>query len=114
MFQMQYDLQAKLGIWEKLEAREDLQQQYLNQMFLAMHEETCEIMRTTAYKNPLYVPFGWKKGQEHNREEFLDECVDLLYFLMNIVLAQGFNAEDFYEAYCRKNNLNYVRQESGY
>lgn len=113
MFELQDALQERLGTWKKIK-EEGTKQQFINQMLLAVVEETVEIMRETPYKNPSAVPYGWKKGQIGDREKYLSECVDLFHFLMNLVLAEGFTAEDFYEAYCMKNNLNHVRQDNAY
>ena len=121
MFDLQHKLQERLGTWSKIvdmskpmTEREALRQQFTNQMILALVEEAVEIMRETPYKNPLFVPFGWKKTQGYNREALLGEIVDMWHFMMNICLAHGFTAEDFYKCYCKKNNINHERQDNGY
>jgi dimeric dUTPase (all-alpha-NTP-PPase superfamily) len=117
MFKMQDKLQERLCTWTKIVAAENpdaAKQQFINQMILALVEESVEIMRETAYKSPAYVPFGWKQGQQYNREACLEECVDLWHFLMNIVLANGFTADEFYGTYCKKNGINHIRQDEGY
>ena len=113
MFELQYKLQERLGTWGKIKTEAD-RQQFVNQMILAMQEEVVEIMRETCYKNPDYVPFGWKKNQSINKENLISEVVDLFHFMMNVCLAYGFTAEEFYSAYCSKNNINHERQEKGY
>jgi dimeric dUTPase (all-alpha-NTP-PPase superfamily) len=119
MFDLQYKLQDRLGTWKKIDNNEYnpppvMLQQFTNQMILALVEESIEIMRETAYKNPDFVPFGWKKGQGYNREGMLDEIVDLWHFMMNLCLAHGFTANDFYRAYEKKNHVNHKRQDNGY
>jgi len=111
----QYKLQDRLGTWEKIRNDPAAKQQFLNQMFLAMAEETVEIMRETAYKNPEFVPFGWKKGQQFNADGFKAEIIDQLHFWLVLALAAGFrDGHEIYEAYLRKNNINHERQTSGY
>ena len=83
MFSKQHNLQTKLGTWKKLKTDAD-RQQFINQNILALHEEAVEIMRESAYKNPDFVKFGWKKGQEFNKEKFKEEIVDLWHFVMNL------------------------------
>ena len=115
MFELQMKLQNRLGTFEKISVMGEAgKQQFTNQMLLAIFEETVEIMRETKYKNPEVVPFGWKKGQGYNREAMLGEVVDLWHFMMNICLAHGFTADDFYGEYCKKNGINHERQQNGY
>jgi dimeric dUTPase (all-alpha-NTP-PPase superfamily) len=113
MFELQYKLQERLGTWDKIKCDAD-RQQFTNQMILAMVEETIETMRETPYKHPAYTQFGWKLNMLYNREALLEEIVDLWHFMMNLVLAHGFTAEDFYRVYKTKNNTNHERQDNGY
>jgi len=113
MFSMQKKLQDSLGIFEKIKNEED-KQAYINQMLLACFEEVTEIMKKTAYKNPEYVKFGWKKNQKWNLEVFKIEIVDLFHFMMNLCLATNITADEFYKIYCEKNLENYERQKRGY
>ena len=43
-----------------------------------------------------------------------EEVIDAFHFILNIWLALGYNAEDFYAMYMAKNNINRLRQEKGY
>ena len=113
MFDLQNKLQERLGTWDKIRCPAD-KQAFLNQNFLAMFEETVEIMRETPYKNPEYTQFGWKRTQIGDKNKLLNELSDIFHFLMNICIANGFTAEDFYAEYCKKNNVNHVRQDTGY
>lgn len=113
MFEFQNTLQKRLGTWAQIK-NPQLQQEFTNQMIIALGEEVFEIARKTAYKNPDYVPFGWKKTQQIDRPMILEECVDLFHFLMNVCLNYGFTAEDFYECYLKKNGINHLRQDHGY
>jgi dimeric dUTPase (all-alpha-NTP-PPase superfamily) len=113
MMELQHSLQARLGTWDKI-VDDASKQQFVNQMILAMFEETTEIMRETRYKNPDAVPFGWKKGQEWNNELFKEELIDILHFWMNLVHISGMTVEEVYNRYCRKNNINHERQDKNY
>ena len=113
MLEKQRELQNKLGIYEKIENEGD-KQQYINQMILAIQEEAIEIMRETAYKNPEYVKFGWKKGQKSNPELFKEEIVDLWHFLMNLIIISGMDTDEFFQRYLNKNDLNHKRKEERY
>lgn len=114
MFEKQKEFQTRLGTYEKIGSDPAKLQQFMNQMILACHEEVTEIMRETAYKNPDFVPFGWKKTQTCNFDKMKEEIVDLFHFLMNLAIASGMDAKEFYEIYCKKNGINFERQENGY
>lgn len=110
----QFDLQEKMGVWKKTTESKSMKQQYINQNILALHEEAVEIMRETAYKNPEYVPFGWKKGQLFNEEKFKEEIIDIIHFVMNLAIISGMDPDEIYERYLNKNKENHQRQKDGY
>lgn len=114
MFNEQKKLQHDLGTIDKYEHNFSAKQQYINQMILACQEELVEIMRETAYKNPDYVLFGWKKGQQFNRENYKNEIIDLWHFVMNLCIVVDMDADEFYELYCIKNKINHERKQNGY
>lgn len=114
IFNHQKELQIKFGVYDKIGADPAMKQQYINQMILALHEEATEIMRETAYKNPEFMPFGWKKGQEFNNEKFKEELIDIIHFVMNLCIISEMTAEEIYERYLGKCGENHKRQEDGY
>jgi len=109
IFELQKLLQDKVGTFEKIGNDPKMKQQFINQMILALHEEAVEIMRESAYKNPDYVPFGWKKGQKANNEKFKDEIVDLLHHTINLCLVSGMDSDELYRRYVKKNKENHER-----
>jgi dimeric dUTPase (all-alpha-NTP-PPase superfamily) len=113
IFEKQRKLQIELGIYKRIQ-NPKLKQQYINQMILAIHEEATEIMRETPYKNPSFVPFGWKKTQIGDNNLCKDEIVDLMHFLVNISIAVGMNYNEFFERYINKNKKNLKRKQNGY
>jgi len=114
IFYHQLELQSRLGIYKKIGDDDSMKQQYINQMILALHEEAVEIMRETAYKNPDYMPFGWKKGQKFNNEKFKEEIIDIIHFVMNLCIIAKMNPDEIHERYLNKNKENHQRQEDGY
>mgnify|MGYP003152002322 CR=1 FL=1 len=114
IFKHQKELQEKLGIYDKIGKDDKLKQQYINQMILALHEEATEIMRETCYKNPEYMPFGWKKGQKFNNENFKDEIIDIIHFVMNLCIISGMDSDEIYNRYIGKQQKNIERQRDGY
>lgn len=114
IFKKQKELQVKLGVVDKYKIDDSMKQQYINQMCLALHEESVEIMRESAYKNPDFMPFGWKKNQTFNTENFKKEIVDLMHFLVNLCLVVDMTPKEFYELYTEKNKENHVRKDTNY
>lgn len=114
MFKMQFELQQRLGTWDKIKDNPSMKQQMCNQMFIALIEESVEIIRETPYKNPNFVPFGWKKTQLGDPDKFKDEIVDLFHFFMNFCLLADMTADELFERYLAKNGINHKRQDTGY
>ena len=114
MYYKQMQLQQKLGNLKKIQKSKKMRQQFINQMLLGVHEEAVEIMKETAYKNPDYVEFGWKKGQTFNEEKFKEEIVDLMHFVLNLSIAADMDAEELHMRYLIKNKVNYERKTNGY
>lgn len=114
LFHYQSKLQERLGTWDKINGNPAAQQQFMNQMFLAVMEENVEIMRETAYKNPEFVPFGWKKTQGLNIEKMQGELVDMLHFWLNLCIVARMTPQDVVKQYLDKNKINHTRQDEGY
>jgi dimeric dUTPase (all-alpha-NTP-PPase superfamily) len=79
-------------------------------------EELHEMMRELPHKH-------WKKYSkkfikdwmsEEHREKTLFEYIDALHFFINIGLILEFSAEEIFEAYIKKNQINHERQNNGY
>lgn len=113
MFNTQKLLQQRLGTFDKIKDDSDLQQ-FINQMTLAVHEEVVEMLKKSPYKNPNYVKFGWKTTQQWDIEMFKMELIDIWHFLMNLSLAVGMDADEFFNVYMKKNKENHERQDNGY
>lgn len=72
----------------------------------AIVHECCELDDELAWK-------PWKNGPDltQNRTERLMETVDILHFLVQLALDQGFSADEIYAAYAQKNTENRQRQQ---
>lgn len=55
----------------------------------------------------------WKNARNahYDRKEKLFELVDCMAFLINAIQYSGFTAEEFYEAFANKNQINLDRSE---
>lgn len=92
--------------FQKLLKNDITSQEFKNQMFLGLFEETAELMRETPFKKH-------KKNQEFNQEKFLEECVDAQLYLINLVISCS-NYETFKELIKKKQDKNFERQQNGY
>jgi len=114
LFIQQFKLQDRLGNIKKIKSSPEMKQKYINQMILAIHEEAVEIMRETAYKNPDYVEFGWKKGQKFDNEKFKEEIVDIWHFVLNLCIVADMDSDELVARFFNKNQENHKRQDDGY
>jgi dimeric dUTPase (all-alpha-NTP-PPase superfamily) len=114
LFHYQSKLQERLGTWDKVNASPAALQQFMNQMFLAIAEENIEVMKETAYKNPDFVPFGWKKTQGTDLKKMQMELIDMLHFWLNLCIVSGMTPADVLKLYLEKNQINHQRQDEGY
>ena len=117
--------QEILDTFEDLLHKQDLLQKkvgtvydvpYAKDMTLALIIELGEFLRETPFKN-------WSKKHLAAREEgvkFLDEAagkeelIDCLHFILNLFNFAGMTADEIWEAYNKKNAVNFERQNTGY
>lgn len=89
-------------------------QEFININVLACLDELSEILRETAWKNPKYIKYGWKKTQKLNPELFKEEIIDLWHFIINLSLVSGMDSDELYRRFINKNKTNHKRQKDGY
>jgi len=85
-------------------------QQYVRDMALRGVEEMFEALQHL--KN--WKPHRQTEVKDFNREEFLEEIVDAFNYFLSILVLTGFDANDFIEAYRRKDKIINERLETGY
>jgi dimeric dUTPase (all-alpha-NTP-PPase superfamily) len=73
----------------------------------AIIHECCELDNELNWK-------PWKNPADlaENRQARLLEMADILHFLVQLALDQGFSAEEVYQAYLAKNQENRSRQNN--
>lgn len=115
LFKQQEDLQEFLGNrFSDIRDNPIDWQKYMNMMALAMIDETCEMLRETAYKNPNYIRFGWKTRQMINWSKMQGEIIDMWHFMINLSLAAGFDADSIIQGYNSKHEQNKNRKMKDY
>lgn len=112
IFDHQQALQERLNVPERVKDP-SLRQQYINQMALAINTEVAELLEATQYKHPDFVPFGWKKDQKLDMDNFREEIIDLMHFVVNLALVAGMTSEEFHTRYVEKNSENHRRIDYG-
>ncbi|MEM9446027.1 MAG: dUTPase [Verrucomicrobiota bacterium] len=73
----------------------------------AMSQEMAELIDSVPWK-------WWAKYQKFDQQNARVEVIDLFHFLVSLAQALGMTADDVFEAYLKKNEVNHQRQESGY
>ena len=73
----------------------------------AMQQETAELIDSVPWK-------WWAKYQKFDEQNAKVEVVDLFHFLVSLAQTLGLTADDVYQAYLKKNAVNFQRQDSGY
>ncbi len=106
IFQLQQKLNERIGV--KLDGLSDDEQvRWLLNYTRAMQQEMAELIDSVPWK-------WWAKYQEFDKQNAKVEVVDLFHFLISTAQALGMSADDVYQAYLKKNEVNHTRQDTGY
>jgi dimeric dUTPase (all-alpha-NTP-PPase superfamily) len=106
LFRMQKALNERIGVRTDGMAQAEKTQWILNYC-RAMSQEIAELTDSVPWK-------WWAKYQEFDEQNARVEVVDLFHFLISLAQVLGMNADDVFNAYCKKNAVNFQRQDSGY
>ncbi|GAF26805.1 uncharacterized protein conserved in bacteria [Moorella thermoacetica Y72] len=78
--------------------------EWIQKEVLAIVAELGELLDEVNFK-------WWKNPHPLDHEAIKGELVDILHFLVSMCLKAGITAEDFYQAYLAKNEVNFRRQQ---
>jgi dimeric dUTPase (all-alpha-NTP-PPase superfamily) len=106
LFRMQKALNERIGVQMEGMSVEDKTRWLLNYC-RAMSQEIAELTDSVPWK-------WWAKYQKFDEQNARVEVVDLFHFLISLAQVLGMSADDVFNAYVRKNEVNFKRQESGY
>ena len=106
IFNLQEKLNTRIGVIINDINDEDRAKWILNYI-RAMQQELAELTDSVPWK-------WWAKYQEFDKQNAKVEIVDLFHFLISLAQVMGMSADDVYEAYLKKNQVNHERQDSGY
>jgi dimeric dUTPase (all-alpha-NTP-PPase superfamily) len=106
LFRMQKALNERIGVHT-----EDMNEQEKTRWVLnycrAMSQEIAELTDSVPWK-------WWAKYQKFDDQNARVEVVDLFHFLISLAQVLGMSADDVFNAYVKKNQVNFQRQDTGY
>ena len=98
--------------WDEIGADAEKLTQYVTTMLNAMFLEVAEAQQEVPWK-----PWGTVDRAEvwmRNRDRYVGELVDVLFFAANALGAAGVTDRELAERYAAKMSVNVKRQEDGY
>jgi dimeric dUTPase (all-alpha-NTP-PPase superfamily) len=106
LFRMQRALNQRIGVNTDTLSEEEKAQWILNYC-RALSQEIAELTDSVPWK-------WWAKYQKFDAQNARVEVVDLFHFLISLAQVLGMSADDVFNAYLKKNEVNFKRQETGY
>jgi dimeric dUTPase (all-alpha-NTP-PPase superfamily) len=106
LFRMQQALNERIGV-RTTGMSEEEQTKWLLNYTRAMSQEMAELTDSVPWK-------WWAKYQKFDGQNARVEVVDLFHFLISMAQVLGMSADDVFNAYVKKNEVNFKRQDSGY
>jgi dimeric dUTPase (all-alpha-NTP-PPase superfamily) len=106
LFRMQKALNERIGVHTDTMDEAEKTKWVLNYC-RAMSQEMAELTDSVPWK-------WWAKYQKFDEQNARVEVVDLFHFLISIAQVLGMSADDVFQAYVKKNEVNFKRQDSGY
>lgn len=106
LFRMQKALNQRIGVITDGMSPEEQTKWVLNYS-RAMSQELAELTDSVPWK-------WWAKYQQFDVQNARVEVVDLFHFLISTAQVLGMSADDVFQAYVKKNEVNLKRQDTGY
>lgn len=103
---MQQSLNLRIGV-DTASMDEVEKTKWLLNYSRAMGQELAELTDSVPWK-------WWAKYQTFDAQNARVEVVDMLHFLISMAQVLGMSADDLFQAYLKKNEVNLRRQDSGY
>jgi len=106
IFRMQAELNQRIGV-NTLHMPEERKPEWVLNYCRAMTQEVAELTDSVPWK-------WWAKYQKFDKQNARVEVADLFHFLVSLAQVLDMSADDIFEAYRKKNEVNFQRQDSGY
>ena len=106
IFRMQGELNQRIGV-NTLHMPEERKPEWILNYCRAMTQEVAELTDSVPWK-------WWAKYQKFDKQNARVEVADLFHFLVSLAQVLDMSADDIFQAYRKKNEVNFQRQDSGY
>ena len=106
LFRMQQSLNERIGV-KTMDMSDEDKTKWLLNYCRAMSQEVAELTDSVPWK-------WWAKYQKFDEQNARVEVVDLFHFLISMAQVLGMSADDVFNAYLKKNEVNFKRQADGY
>jgi len=106
IFRMQGELNQRIGV-NTLHMPEERKPEWILNYCRAMTQEVAELTDSVPWK-------WWAKYQKFDKQNARVEVADLFHFLISLAQVLDMSADDIFQAYRKKNEVNFQRQDSGY
>lgn len=106
LFRMQQALNLRIGV-DTASMDEAEKTRWILNYCRAMGQELAELTDSVPWK-------WWAKYQQFDEQNARVEVVDMLHFLISMAQVLGMGADDLFQAYLKKNEVNLRRQDTGY
>ena len=106
IFRLQDQLNKRIGV-NTDDLSEEEQAKWVLNYSRATQQEMAELIDSVPWK-------WWAKYQDFDKQNARVEVIDLFHFLISLGQVLEMTADDVYNAYLKKNQVNHDRQESGY
>lgn len=106
LFRKQEELNRIIGV-DTTKLDEAQQTEWLLKYCRAMSQELAELTDSVPWK-------WWAKYQKFDKQNARVEVVDMLHFLISSAQVLGMDADDVFQLYEKKHEVNQNRQKSGY
>ena len=106
IFELQDQLNRRIGV-EMDKMNDEQRCKWILNYVRAMQQELAELTDSVPWK-------WWAKYQDFDQQNAKVEIVDLFHFLISLAQVMGMSADDVFQAYLKKNEVNHKRQDDGY
>ncbi len=106
IFRLQETLNLRIGV-DTAHMTDKQREEWVLNYCRAMSQELAELTDSVPWK-------WWAKYQKFDKQNARVEVVDLLHFLISLAQVLGMSADDVFQAYSKKHQVNLARQDSGY
>ncbi len=106
IFRLQKELNERIGVKMEGLTEEEKITWTLNYS-RALQQELAELVDSVPWK-------WWARYQKFDAQNARVEVADMFHFLVSLALVLEMNPGDVYQAYVKKNQVNFERQNSGY